>query len=69
MLYLGICGREDKIHVLALKYHNSKDLPLVSFDVAEEGRCSTSRCVFDPGGDSSLKLMFATLFVVSWFAP
>ena len=37
--------------------------------IDEEGRCSTSRCVFDPGGDNSLTLLFAALFTVSWFPP
>ncbi|XP_047978891.1 MAPK-interacting and spindle-stabilizing protein-like [Salvia hispanica] len=26
-------------------------------------------CAYDPGGNSSSKLLFATLFVVSWFPP
>ena len=43
--------------------------PLVFFDGDEEGGRSTVVCAFDPGVNTSPKLLLSTLLVVSWFPP
>ncbi|KAL1541652.1 hypothetical protein AAHA92_25848 [Salvia divinorum] len=66
---LSILGRGDKPLVLAVNYHNHIGSPLVNFYGVDEGRRSTILCAFDPGGDTSPKLLFSTIFVASWFSP
>ena len=63
---LGIHGRVDKLHVLALNFDDCFGPTLIIFDGDGEVTRPTVRWAFDPGGDILPKLLLSTLrcFVV-----
>ena len=78
---LSILECVDMLPIVTLEYHDhsaaSKSAmtriqpspPLVILDADDEGRHTIIWRVFDLGGDTSPKLLFSTLIVVSCFPP
>ena len=66
---LSILRDMDKLFILAWNFADNIGSPLLIFYRGDKGRRLAVRCVFDPGGHASPKLLLSTLFVASWFPP